>query len=130
MRISDWSSDVCSSDLVDRHRAEDVAAALGGIHHRRFEIALDVIGQFDRRGRTDNLWVGVTPHAPLKVLHNKGDQALARVGIGPDKGNFLRSEEHPSELQAPMRKSYAAFCLKKTNKTKTENQRRSEQKKK
>src|SRR3546814_11693614 len=81
MRISDWSSDVCSSDLV--------AAALGGIHHRRFEIALDGIGQFDRRGRTDNLWVGVTPHAPLKVLHNKVDQALARVGIGPDKRPFL-----------------------------------------
>lgn len=74
---------------VDRHRAEDVAAALGGIHHRRFEIALDGIGQFDRRGRTDNLWVGVTPHAPLKVLHNKVDQALARVGIGPDKRTFL-----------------------------------------
>src|SRR3546814_9412174 len=42
-----------------------------------------------RRGRTDNLWVGVTPHAPLKVLHNKVDQALARVGIGPDKRTFL-----------------------------------------
>src|SRR3546814_18500686 len=40
-------------------------------------------------GRTDNLWVGVTPHAPLKVLHNKVDQALARVGIGPDKRTFL-----------------------------------------
>jgi 2'-5' RNA ligase len=74
---------------VDRHRAEDVAAALGGIHHPRFEIALDGIGQFDRRGRMDNLWVGVTPHAPLRTLHNKVDQALARVGIGPDKRTFL-----------------------------------------
>src|SRR3546814_1096370 len=42
-----------------------------------------------RRGRTDNLWVGGTPHSPLKVLHNKVDQALARVGIGPDKRTFL-----------------------------------------
>ena len=74
---------------VDRHRAEDVAAALGAIHHPRFSIALDGTGQFDRRGRVDNLWVGVTPHTPLKTLHNKVDQALARVGIGPDKRTFL-----------------------------------------
>lgn len=74
---------------VDRHRAEDVAAALGAIHHPRFSIALDGVGHFDKRGRVDNLWVGVTPHAPLKTLHNKVDQALARVGIGPDKRTFL-----------------------------------------
>lgn len=74
---------------VNRHRAEDAAAALGAIHHPRFSIALDGIGQFDRRGRVDNLWVGLAPHAPLKTLHNKVDQALARVGIGPDKRTFL-----------------------------------------
>lgn len=74
---------------VDRHRAEDIAAALGSIHHPRFDIALDGVGQFDRRGRVDNLWVGVSPHGPLKTLHNKVDQALARVGIGPDRRTFL-----------------------------------------
>ncbi len=74
---------------VNRHGAEDVAAALGGIHHPRFDIQLDGVGQFDRRGRVDNLWVGVAPHAPLRTLHNKVDQALARVGIGPDKRTFL-----------------------------------------
>jgi len=74
---------------VDRHAAEDIAAALGHIHHPRFAIALDGVGQFDKRGRVDNLWVGVTPHAPLKTLHNKVDQALRQVGIAPEKRVFL-----------------------------------------
>jgi 2'-5' RNA ligase len=74
---------------VDRHAAEDVAAALGTVHHSRFDLALDGIGQFDRKGRIDALWVGVTPQEPLKVLHNKVDQALARVGIRPESRAYL-----------------------------------------
>jgi 2'-5' RNA ligase len=74
---------------VDRHRGEDVAAALGGVHQPRFRIALDGIGQFDRRGRVEALWAGVTPHEPLKSLHNKIDQALLRVGIEPDNRAYL-----------------------------------------
>lgn len=74
---------------VDRHRAEDVAAALGTVHHPRFALALDGIGQFDRKGRVDTLWAGVAPHGPLKALHNKIDQALARVGIAPETRAYL-----------------------------------------
>lgn len=74
---------------VDRHLAQDVAAALGAIHHPRFDLALDRIGQFDRKGRLDTLWVGVTPHDTLKMLHNKIDQALVRVGIEPDSRTYL-----------------------------------------
>jgi 2'-5' RNA ligase len=74
---------------VDRHAAEDAAAALGTIHHPRFELALDGIGQFDRKGRLETLWAGITPHEPLKLLHNKVDQALARVGIQPDNRAYL-----------------------------------------
>jgi len=74
---------------VDRHTAEDVAAALGTVHHPRFHLALDGIGQFDRKGRVDTLWAGVAPHEPLKALHNKVDQALVRVGIPPESRAYL-----------------------------------------
>ena len=70
---------------VDRHRAGDVLAALGAIHQARFEIALNGLGTFERRGTIDTLWAGVTPHEPLKALHKKIDSALLRVGIGPDE---------------------------------------------
>jgi len=74
---------------VDRHQGEDVAAALGGVHHPRFAIALDGVGQFDRRGRIDTLWAAVQPHTGLRTLHNKIDQALGRVGIAPESRAYL-----------------------------------------
>ena len=74
---------------VDRHRAEDVAAALAGIHHPRFEVAINGIGAFDRRGQPETVWAGVTPHEPLKTLHKKVDQAMARVGIEPEQRAYL-----------------------------------------
>ena len=74
---------------VDRHQATDIAAALGSIHHPGFEIALNGIGSFDRRGEPTVLWAGVAPHEPLKALHNKVDQALARAGVDPDRRAYL-----------------------------------------
>src|SRR3954469_15338911 len=74
---------------VDRHLAGDVHAALGGGHQPPFEIALNGIGAFDRRGWPDAVWAGVSPHEPLKRLHNKVDAALGRVGVAPDKRAFL-----------------------------------------
>jgi len=74
---------------VDRHMAGDVHAALGGIHHPVFEIAVSGIGTFDRRGQPETVWAGVTPLEPLKALHKKVDQALARVGVEPDQRAYL-----------------------------------------
>lgn len=74
---------------VDRHQAEDVAAILGSVHHPGFSLALDDVGQFDRKGRMDTLWVGVSPQEPIKQLHNKIDRALQRIGIAPDTRSFL-----------------------------------------
>lgn len=74
---------------VDRHRAEEIAAALGAIRQPAFPIALDGVGHFDRRGRIDALWAGVRPHEPLKALHNRIDQALARIGIAPESRAYL-----------------------------------------
>ena len=68
---------------VDRHRAEDVAAALGAVRHQPFEVALSGVGSFGKRGK-GALWAGLTPQDQLKLLHKKVDQACVRVGIEPD----------------------------------------------
>ena len=74
---------------VDRHQAEDIAAALGAVHHPAFMLALDGTGQFDRKGRTDTLWVGISPQESVRLLHNKIDRALQRVGVPPETRAFL-----------------------------------------
>lgn len=74
---------------ADRHRAGDVLAALGAVHQPRFEIALSGIGTFDRRGQPDAVWAGIAPHEPLKALHKKVEQALARVGVAPEQRAYL-----------------------------------------
>lgn len=74
---------------VDRHAGEDIAAALGAIYFPRFMLALDGIGQFDRKGRVDTLWAGVTPHDEVARLQAKVTQALARVGIAPEQRAYL-----------------------------------------
>src|SRR3546814_2408638 len=114
---------------VDRHRAEDVAAALGALHAPAIEARIAGVSVFERQGRPHMVWAGVEPLAPLAALHRKVDQCLARVGVAPETRAFLphitlarlnraagpvaRSEEHTSELQSLMRISYAVFCLKK-----------------
>lgn len=74
---------------VDRHLADDIHAALGSIHHPRFEIAIDGLRVFDRRGEPVTLWAGVAPHEPLKSLHRKIDQACLRAGVEPDRRAYL-----------------------------------------
>lgn len=74
---------------VDRHLAQDVHAALGTVRQTRFEIALSGVGVFEHRGRPDTIWAGVRPHEPLKLLHKKIDQALARVGVPADQRAYL-----------------------------------------
>lgn len=69
---------------VGPHAADDVAAALGAVHHPRFELALSRIGSFERRGQAEVLWAGVTPLEPLKALHKKVDQACQRAGLPPE----------------------------------------------
>ena len=110
---------------VDRHQAEDIAAALGAVHHPAATLALEGIGQFDRKGRTDALWVGISPQEPVKLLHNKIDRALQRVGVAPetraflphitiarfgrnagDIGRFLESASVP-----PVTSAFNEFCL-------------------
>ena len=69
---------------VDRHRAEDIAAALGSIRHQPFQVSLSGVGSFGKRGK-GALWAGLSPHDDLKRLHKKVDQACLRAGIEPDE---------------------------------------------
>ena len=73
---------------VDRHQAEDVHAALGSIHHPPFDLAVNGLGMFDRRGVPTTVWAGVAPADPVHALHKKIDQAMARIGIEPDRRAF------------------------------------------
>src|SRR3546814_5768944 len=101
MRISDWSSDVCSSDLHKRARLWRAGAA-----------DCRVASGPDRRT------LGGPPYRPQR----RRPRSSRRVGAtsGGDRAHRLlssiharRSEEHTSELQSLMRISYAVFCLKK-----------------
>jgi len=74
---------------VDRHVAEDVAASLGSVSHPGFALQLDGIGTFDRRGRIDSIWAGVTPHEPVRLLHAAVTRALTRAGIAPETRAFV-----------------------------------------
>src|SRR3546814_6463038 len=104
MRISDWSSDVCSSDL-GRHRRQQYQPPLrptneqGRQHHANEQITqerhLDV--GFVRRGQATKVIES--------FLEGNRDGSLEKLRLS-------RSEEHTSELQSLMRISYAVFYLK------------------
>ena len=74
---------------VDRRTAEDVATALGYLRHPGLRLALSGVGMFDKRGRPEALWVGVTPKEPVKALHDKVEQALRTVGLPPEGRAYL-----------------------------------------
>src|SRR3546814_9385098 len=108
MRISDWSSDVCSSDLrgeVTRRIADQPDVIFPAGDQPR-------LGRFDlahrqrhaRFGLRDVGWPGIADIEPVARLGQR---------IVDDR----RSEEHTSELQSLMRNSYAVFCLKKQTHT-------------
>src|SRR3546814_3924548 len=105
MRISDWSSDVCSSDLcrcgkvgeAQPFQESGLSCILYGqdvFHTLLLTVHENAIGPF-----ADRLCEGVT-----QSVANRGNVQGASVS---------RSEEHTSELQSLMRNSYAVFCLKK-----------------
>src|SRR3546814_9161330 len=101
MRISDWSSDVCSSDLDRRDHC---------LHRRQpdGQLAGEMLDQ-----DADEPLIGTEDRA---VQHDRA-VLLAVLGdircIEPFGQHAIRSEEHTSELQSLMRISYAVFCLKK-----------------
>lgn len=74
---------------VDRHRANDIADALGAIRFAPFDVHLSGVGAFDRKGVVDTLWAGVKPRDPLAALHRKIDRACVSVGLPPESRAYL-----------------------------------------
>src|SRR3546814_4345259 len=103
MRISDWSSDVCSSDLRSVHEL-DLRSPAGKERCLDLIDSADILIEGFRPGVMERLGLGPD------VLHARNPQLIygRMTGWGQD-----RSEEHTSELQSLMRISYAVFCLKK-----------------
>jgi 2'-5' RNA ligase len=74
---------------VDRHAANDIAAALAEVRHPAITARLGEFGFFATRGRPNALWIGVEPAAALTTLHHKVDHALVRAGVAPDTRAFV-----------------------------------------
>ncbi len=74
---------------VDRHRAEDIAAALGALHAPAIAARIAGVSLFERHGRPHMVWAGVEPAEPVAALHRKVDQLLMRVGIEKETRAFL-----------------------------------------
>src|SRR3546814_4720389 len=112
MRISDWSSDVCSSDL--RGTGISFGSPEAGLSPRA-----------DAFSSEDGCVSSVASLLPERsgpggkvVVGPELVSASADVSTWPCSGaSRKRSEEHTSELQSLMRNSYAVFCLKKKNTT-------------
>src|SRR3546814_10150910 len=121
MRISDWSSDVCSSDLHAREhpqrRCTDRVVAVAGPR---------MLGS----GAADQHVAAVAVPGQQRQQVAGGEQVRQQVFVQApaqellrlvDQPPALRSEEHTSELQSLMRSSYAVFCLKNKNPTNDNN---------
>jgi 2'-5' RNA ligase len=74
---------------VDRHQAQDIAAALGRVNIVPMRLSLGQPGSFDRRGRLDSLWVGVAPQDQLAALARRIDRALVGVGLPAETRAFV-----------------------------------------
>src|SRR3546814_9955886 len=115
MRISDWSSDVCSSDLWGQCVGiDDNAVNFGGKMRRGGGDKAPGLGMDRDAGEAgDDLAVGFFLQPRLDRFPvgkaERARQCRGKDGF-PDAG--VRSEEHTSELQSLMRISYAVLCLK------------------
>src|SRR3546814_7143617 len=139
MRISDWSSDVCSSDLVGGMGDGAGCGALALHVHAGTVGGIGGLGLGLRDHRQPHLWPEACRAGRLPPVRDKGSMIGGNLGFARvERGNLLfrrarhiarcaalgqrrldlgatRSEEHTSELQSLMRTSYAVFCLQKTN---------------
>src|SRR3546814_4447628 len=113
MRISDWSSDVCSSDLncapVNPRRRSRLEPTYGE------SCGTKLLAQ--RAGRLLTSPPAFPNILPSEQLTVKESTCRENRGFGMQQRS-IRSEEHTSELQSLMRNSYAVFCLTKKNKHK------------
>src|SRR3546814_9413171 len=108
MRISDWSSDVCSSDLDEvllalaflREAIVVRTAGVNDVRDRNVEVGLHVGHRGQAGGGAGDAVIALDSADDLLIL-----RPAQRVVVVP------RSEEHTSELHSLLRCSYAVFCL-------------------
>src|SRR3546814_8650762 len=119
MRISDWSSDVCSSDLVPASNPPRAPALAARWSPKQIRGG----GQFCARSREQTM----SDYIPGFGNHISTEAVAGALPVGQNSpqrpafglyteqlsGTDFRSEEHTSELQSLLRISYAVFCLKK-----------------
>src|SRR3546814_7798347 len=130
MRISDWSSDVCSSDLFAAagarifHTLDDVLAAhldgelmvIGGaeLYRQTLPLAQRIyLTEVQARVEDGDAWFTDFDRSAFRETQSESHGADER------HAHPFRSEEHTSELQSLMRISYADFCLKKKKQKQT-----------
>src|SRR3546814_8972576 len=114
MRISDWSSDVCSSDLEGCHLdARLPARPLLGQHELPAGEVAARLGQQHGRLQGKHLVAVEILVQAVVVAGIVAQQQRRRPLLSGAMATPKRSEEHTSELQSLMRTSYAVFCLKK-----------------
>src|SRR3546814_10788918 len=139
LRISDWSSDVCSSDLgimASRgYNGGGAGAALGATEATNYQYDPEYVWTYELYGRQEladgrlRLTANVfyADYKDYQLTFDRTPTDLADYDFVVDNADKVktygaeRSEEHTSELQSLMRNSYAVFCLqtKKTHKTTT-----------
>src|SRR3546814_8171473 len=120
MRISYWSSDVCSSDL-GLEEIFSIGRAGGGpylivscIPPAIAQVVACRRGKYHRFLRHDrHMGTNVGRICPTQINAVKAYSPFGRIVEALSKLQQRRSEEHTSELQSLMRISYAVFCLKK-----------------
>src|SRR3546814_4118227 len=114
MRISDWSSDVCSSDLLT---AKWLAPRLARYSQQAPDVRFTLVsadGGIDFTEANLDLAIFWTDGAGEHEGVQLSEAAMVTVaGPGSESDTRIRSEEHTSELQSLMRISYAVFCFKK-----------------
>src|SRR3546814_5089637 len=112
MRISDWSSDVCSSDLI---RSKEIWV-VGADRYRNPDD--DLPKDFDARREAYYTGLNLTADARAfsSAIREELAQELLLLNANIPRNDKVRSEEHTSELQSLMRTSYAVLCLKKKKK--------------
>src|SRR3546814_3542532 len=136
MRISDWSSDVCSSDLLSGLQRKSINSLVrlsrapcswvvssvgGGRDDSETFIESQPLTDADRRvisldGRDEIAFRRLCQSVvSLRLIFSLPQDS--RPVLNQTELSSFRSEEHTSELQSLMRISYAVFCLKKTNYT-------------
>src|SRR3546814_9809262 len=120
MRISDWSSDVCSSDLLIRAGNDAGGEGAGAAAPPTVYRALDFLLANGFIHKLESVNAFVACHHPSTAQHSVPFLICDRCHSATELEDLdvvaqleARSEEHTSELQSLMRISYAVFCLKK-----------------